>query len=136
MCSFECRISANIIHSSLLTWRNFRLKHIKDRIQNVQNIKSSEISSRIFETYKNAVRSYGCHIYNTAGFMAMTKMCPCTSEHNGLPHRKYVLCCCNKFPIIFLPSQEANEETKNMCPTIRFHVYRNVSWCTVHVQRS
>ena len=98
----------------------------------MQNRKSGEISSRIFETYKNAVQPHGCNIYNTAADMAVSKMCPCTSEHHGIPHWKCVLRCCDNFPIIVLPSQKENKDTTNMCPTLIFHVYRNVSHCNIH----
>ena len=49
---------------------------------------------------------HGCHIYNTTEYMAMEKMCPCTYEHHGITHWKYVLRCCDKYPSIVLPSQE------------------------------
>ena len=64
----------------------------------------------------------------------MEKMCTCTSKHHGLLKWKCVLFFCDKRPSIFLPSQEANKDTTNTCPTIRFHFYRNVTHCTVHVQ--
>ena len=82
MCDCDCCISAKCIHSSMLTCRDFRLKHLKDRSHNVQNIRSSEISSRIFVTYRNAVQPHGYHI--TASIV-MAKICLCTSKHNGLP---------------------------------------------------
>ena len=62
ICSCECCIYAKSMHSSLLTWRDCRLKHPKDIIHNAQNRRSGEISSRIFETYKNYVQPHGCHI--------------------------------------------------------------------------
>ena len=64
--------------------------------------------------------------------MTMETIWPCNSKHHGILHRKYVLRCCDKCPSIVLPIQEANKDTTNMCPIIRFHVYRNVSRCTVH----
>ena len=62
-------------------------------------------------------------------------MCTCTYKNHGLQHCKYVLHCCDKCPIIFLTIQEANKNTTNTCPTIIFHVYRNVSRCTVNGRR-
>ena len=62
MCGCECCISSKSIHSPMLTWRYFCLKHHKDRSENAQNRRSGKISSRIFETYKNTVRPYGCYI--------------------------------------------------------------------------
>ena len=131
MCGFECCISANIIHTSLSTWRDCHLKHLKDRSHNAQNRIPGEISSRIFETYKNAVQPHVCHIYNIAADMSIPKMCPCNFKHHGLPHWKFVLCFCDKCPIITLPSYEENKDTTNTCPTMRFHVYRNTLCCTM-----
>ena len=74
------------MNSYLLTWRDCHLKRLKDRSHNAQNRRSDEISSHIFETYNNDVRPHGCHIYNTAVYMAMSKMCPCTSKRHGLLH--------------------------------------------------
>ena len=48
---------------------------------------------------------------------------------------KCALLCCDKCPIIIIISQEANKYTTNTCPTIRFHVYLNVSCCTLHGRR-
>ena len=86
MCGCECCISAKIMHSSLLTWSNRCLKHLKDRSPNAQNRRSGEIYSRVFETYNNTVRPHGFHIYSTAVDMAMAKMCPCTYKNHGLSH--------------------------------------------------
>ena len=132
MCGCECCISAKSMNFSMSTLRDIRLKHLKDIIHNAQNRRPGEISSRIFETYNNAVRTHGFHIYNTAADMAMSNMCPCNYKHHGLPHWKCVLMCCNKCPSIVLTSQEAIEDTTNTCPTIRFHVYRNVLNFTLH----
>ena len=68
------------INYSLLTRYDHRLKHLKCTSYNVQNISYGEISSRIYETYNNAVRSHGCHIYNTTADMTMATMFPCTSK--------------------------------------------------------
>ena len=84
MCCCECCIYVKSMHSYPLTWRNFHLKHLKDRSHNAQRIRPGEISSRIFVTYKNYVQPHGCHIYNTAADMAVVTICPCTSENNGV----------------------------------------------------
>ena len=65
MCGCECFIFAKIIHSLLLTWCGHHLKHLKDRSKNAQNRRSSELSSRLFETYKNSIGPHGCHICNS-----------------------------------------------------------------------
>ena len=88
-----------------------------------------------FETYKNELRLRGHHIYNTATYMVMAKMFPYTYKHHLIPHYKCVLRCYDKFPSIVLTSQEENKDTTNMCGTIIFHVYRNVSCCNAHSQR-
>ena len=135
MCDCECCTSPKSMNYYLLTWRNYRLKQLKYRSRNAQNRRYSEISSRIFETYKNAVQPHGYHIYNTAADMAMSTKLNCTYKHHGIPHCKYVLHCCDKCPSIFLPSQEANKDTTNTCPTITFHVYLNISRCTLNGRR-
>ena len=86
MFSCECFISYKSMNSSLLTWHNCCLKHLKDRSQNAQNRRSGEIPSCTSATYKNAVRPHGCHIYNNAEDMAMETMCPCTYKHHKIPH--------------------------------------------------
>ena len=90
MCGCECFISAKIMHSSLLTWIDHSLKHLKDISHNSQNRRSGELSIHLFETCKNSVRPHGYHIYNSAAEMAMSKICPCTSQNHGLPHCKCV----------------------------------------------
>ena len=62
MCGFECCVSAKSVHYYLLTWSVRRLKHLKYRSHNVQNRRSDEISSRIFETYMNALQPHGYNI--------------------------------------------------------------------------
>ena len=86
ICSCECFIYAKSMHSSLLTWRDCRLKHPKDIIHNAQNRKSGEISSRIFETYENVVRPNSCHIFNTAADMVVSTMFQCTYKQHGISH--------------------------------------------------
>ena len=134
MCGCECCIYAKSMHSYLLTWYDCRMKQPKDISHNSQNRSYGEIPSRIFETYKNAVRPHGCHIYNTSVDMAMVTMCHCTYAHHGIPHWKFVLRCCDKCTSILLPSQEANKDTTIFFPKIRFHVYRNISRFNVHDQ--
>ena len=131
----EFRIYVKNVHSSLPTCRNCRPKHLKDRSNNVQNIRSGKISIPTFEIFKDYVRPHGCHIYNTAVEMPMAKMCTCTSKYHGLAHCKYVLRCCDKFPNIVLTSQDAKIYTTNTCSTIRFIIYRNVLYFTVHGRR-
>ena len=123
-------------HSYLLTWYNSFFKNLKDRSHNAQNRRSGEISSRIFENCMNAVIPHGYHVYSTSADMAMETIFPWTSKQHGLTHWKCLLCCCDKCPSIFLPSQWANKDTTNTCPAMQLHFYRNFSRCTVHVQRT
>ena len=132
LCGCECCTYVKSIHLSLLIWRDFHSKHLKDRSNNAQNRRSGELSSRLFETYKNYLRTHGCHIYNYAADMAISKMCPGPSQYHGLPHWKYVLRCCEKCPGISIPCLESNKYESKMCSKIRFSVNRNVSRCTVH----
>ena len=62
-------------------------------------------------------------------------LCPCLSQHHGLPHWKCVLLCCKKCPSLSISFLEKNKDAMNVCSTIHFHVYRNVSCCTMRVQR-
>ena len=104
----------------------------QNKSHNVQNRRSCEIPRRIFETDKNAIRPQCCHIYNTAADMHMTTTCPCNSKHHELPKWKCVLRCCDECPSIVLPIQEANKDRINTYSKIIFHVYHNLSRCTVH----
>ena len=61
MCGCEFCISAKSMHSYLLTWRDSHIKHLKDISHNEKNRRSGELSSRLFETYKNDVRPHGFH---------------------------------------------------------------------------
>ena len=79
------------MHSSLLTWRGHHLKKIKDRSHNEQNISSSELPIRRFETYKKSLRPHEFHIYNYAADISMATMCPFPSQHHGTPQWKYIL---------------------------------------------
>ena len=76
MCGCECFISAKIMNSSLITCIYYHLEKPKDRSHNVQNRRYGEISSCIFETYKNYVLPHGFHIYNTTACMTMEKFAP------------------------------------------------------------
>ena len=54
----ECYISAKIIHSSLLSWRDRYLKNMKDQNQNYQSRRFGEKSHHIYTTYKCDVISH------------------------------------------------------------------------------
>ena len=103
MCGCECCKSAKIIQLSFLTWPGCHLKHLKDISHNAQTRRPGELSSFLFETYKNALRPHGCCIYNSDADMDMAKMFPCTSQHHVLLNWKCVLRCCEKCPSISKP---------------------------------
>ena len=105
MCGCECFISAKIIHSLLLSWRDLYLKNINDLSQNSQNRRSGKKPNRLFDTYKNSVMPHGSHIYATAAGMAMATMCAYPPPQHALTHWKCVLHCCCNFPCIDLPDQ-------------------------------
>ena len=134
MGGWECFISTESMHYSLLRGRDSHLKKLKYQIHNAQNKRSGELENYVFEIYKNYVRPHGCNIHNTATEMEMETMCTCNYTHNGLLHWKCVLRCCERFPSIRIPSQDENRDTTNTYPTIIFHFYRNLSCCTVHVR--
>ena len=60
---------------------------------------------------------------------------PCPSSHHLLPYCKYLFCFCDKCTSMVIPSQEVSRDTTNVCPIIRFHVYRNLSHFTIHDRR-
>ena len=67
--------------------------------------------------------------------MATSTMCPFPYKNNGQPHCNVVLRCCDKFPNICIPSQVAKKDRTKKLSTIRFHVFRKISRCTLHVRR-
>ena len=50
MCGCECCITANIIHSSLLSWWGRYLRKLKDQIQNSQNRRYGEMENLTLDT--------------------------------------------------------------------------------------
>ena len=52
--------------------------------------------------------------------MAMATMCLCNFLHHALPHCKFVLYFCEKFPNAGIVIQEANIDTTNTYTTIMF----------------
>ena len=86
-----------------------------------------------YEKYKNPMKPHCFLIHCTSEDIAMEIMCTCPSQHHGLPHCKCVLHCCKKFPSLSIPHMDKNKDATNMCSTINFHVYRNVSRCYIHI---
>ena len=100
-----------------------------------KNIRSSENSNRLFETYKNSVMPHGRHIYAISAYMAMATMCAYTPSQHAWPHWKCVLRCCSNCPCIDLPDQETDMHYSNTSPLIRLHIYHWIARCTVHARR-
>ena len=75
MCGCECCISAEIIHSSLLSWRDHYLRKLNDLSQNSQTRRSGEKANRLFDKYKNSVMPNGRHIHATVSDIATATMC-------------------------------------------------------------
>ena len=91
MCGCECFISAKIIHSLLLSWRDRYLKKLKNIIQNYQNRSSGGKYNGIYEIYKNTVMPHRRHIYVKAPDMENAIMCVYPHSDHALPHCKCVL---------------------------------------------
>ena len=94
MCGCECCISTKSMHSSLLPWRDFYSKNLKDLSQNSQNRRYGVKSNHIYETYKNLVVPHGNLIYTKAYEMAKATISANPQSDYALPHCKCVLRCC------------------------------------------
>ena len=62
-------------------------------------------------------------------------MCPCPSKNHRITHCKCVLKYFKQIPSLSIPRLETNKYETNICSTIIFHVYRNLSYFTMHGQR-
>ena len=120
MCGCECCISAKIIHSSLLSWRDMYLKKLKDTSQNSQSRRSDGKAHNISETYKGTVMPHGRHIYAKASDMAKDTMCKYPQSDHTLPHWKCVLRCCAECPCIDITDQEIDKNMKKQHPQLGF----------------
>ena len=132
MCGFECCISSKSIHASLLSWRDWYLKRLKDKIQNDQNRRSGERENHIYKKYKNIVIPHGRHIYYKEFDMAKDTICAYPQSDHALPHWKCVLRCCDNCTCINLPDQEKYNQYSCTKPSIGFHIYHIIACCTAH----
>ena len=64
--------------------------------------------------------------------MANSTMCEYPQLDNELPHWKFVLRCCAKFPCVNISDQETYDQYSNTSLSIRFHIYHVISHCTTH----
>ena len=132
MCDCKCSISAKVIHSSLLSWRDFYLKklRISAKILKTEGLGKNKIC--IYETYKNTVMPHGRHIYAKSYAMAKETMCAYSQPDHELPHWKCVLRCCDKCPSINTPDQEIGDQYPKTSHSIRIHIYHLIVCCTKH----
>ena len=70
---------------------------------------------------------HGRHIYAKAYDMAKAIMCANSHSDDVLPHYKFVLRCCAKYPSINLPDQETDDQYPDISILIRFHIYLLIS---------
>ena len=73
---------------------------------------------------------HGRHIYAKASDTAKAKMCAYPHSDNALPHWKYVLRCCAKFPGVDLPDQEKDDKYTDTSPSIYFQIYHLIASCS------
>ena len=73
------------------------------------------MSKHLFETYKNSAMPHGNHMFQTESDMAISTICEYLPSKYALPHWKYVLRCCAKFPHIYLPSLEPYQQCVLTC---------------------
>ena len=73
-----------------------------------------------------------CNMYITASEIDIVIMCDFASNVHSLKNWKCVLQCFSTWPSIVTPNPEFNNTQKNMCPTIRFYVYKVISCCTLY----
>ena len=106
---------------------------LKDQSCNAQNRRSGDMPTHLFDTCKNSVIPHGNHMFQKSSDMAMATMCAYPSSKYALPHYKCVMRCCAQCPWIYLPIPKTDHNSYNVSPTIRFHLYRHISHCTVHV---
>ena len=58
----------------------------------------------LFDTYKNSIMPHGTHMFQTASYMVMEKMCAYPSSNYSLPYLTFVLHFFVECPRIDLPS--------------------------------
>ena len=75
---------------------------------------------------------HGRHIYSKESDMKKATICAYPQPDHALPHWKYVMRCCAKFPIINLPDQETDDKYSNTSPSIHFHIYHLILRCSTH----
>ena len=72
------------------------------------------------------------HIYSKASDMSKAAMCECPQIDHSLPNYKFVFQWCAKFPGVNLIDQETYGNYSDTTPSIRFHIYHLILYCTSH----
>ena len=98
----------------------------------MQNRRSGELPSGPLKTYKMMLDLMDVIFTILQQIWLWKKNCPCTSNHHGIPHWKCVLRCSDKCPSISITHKDTNKNATDKFSKTRFHVYHNVSRCTVH----
>ena len=75
---------------------------------------------------------HGRHIYTKAYDKENSTKYAKSQSDNALPHWKCVLRCCAQFPSIHIPDQETDDNHPNPSPSIRFHIYHQITCCKKH----
>ena len=75
---------------------------------------------------------HGRHIYAKTSDMAKATMCTDPHSDHALPHWEFVLRYCAECPFINLLEQEKNKKHEETTPSIRFHIYHIIAYCTAH----
>ena len=75
---------------------------------------------------------HGRHIYAKEYDMAKATICSYSQSYHALPHCKFVLQCCARFPSINLPDQEIDDQYPDTSPSIHFRIYCLIARCTKH----
>ena len=75
---------------------------------------------------------HGGHIYASTSYMENATMCEYPQSDHALPHYKYVIRCCAKFPSVNLPGQEIDYQYTDTSPSISFHINHQISRCSIH----
>ena len=62
------------------------------------------------------------NIYAKESYMAKATICAYSQSHHALPHWKFSMQCCAKFPSINIPDQETYYQYSNISPSVSFHI--------------
>ena len=75
---------------------------------------------------------HGRHIYAKSYGTAKAKKCAYEQSDHELPHWKFVLRCCARFPGINLPDQKTDDQYPDTSSSIIFHINHPIARFTKH----